>query len=55
MIDDNNPFGFDPKQIRRLLEDHLSCKADNNQILCDIMNLTLLDRYVRDRGVHRQQ
>ena len=55
MIDDYNPFGFDPKQIKRLLEDHLSCKADNNIILCDIMQLILLNRYMHDRSVCRQQ
>ena len=55
LIDDDNPFGFDPKQIRRLWKDHLSCKADNNQILCDIMQIMLLDRYMHDRSAHRQQ
>ena len=43
--DDCNRFDFDPRQIKKLLEDHLKCKYDNNQILCDIVNLILLDEY----------
>jgi len=44
-IDDCNRFDFDPRQIKKLLDDHLKCKYDNNQILCDIVNLILLDEY----------
>jgi len=31
--DDCNRFDFDPGQIKKLLEDHLKYKCDNNQIL----------------------
>ena len=49
-IDDRNRFNFDQKQIKKLLEDHLTCKCDNNQILCDVMNLILLDSYIHDQN-----
>ena len=50
-IDDDNRFGFDPREIKQLLREHLSCKADNNVILCDVMHLVLLDSYIHHRGI----
>ncbi len=45
-VETQNHFGFSQGQIEKILKDHLACKSDYDQILCDVLNLTLLDSYI---------
>jgi len=49
-LQDSNPFGLDPSGVKQLLTEHMSCKMDHNTVICDVVQMILLEQYLTKNG-----